>query len=68
MNEVLTSLREPVSWQARSMASTLSNCTWQKLLSLPAEPRGDGKQGGGEDLMCVDKTGGLSQRTTDGKL
>ena len=28
--------REPVSWQARSMASTLSNCTWQKLFSLPA--------------------------------
>ncbi len=27
--------RVPLSWQARSMASTLSNCTWQKLLSLP---------------------------------
>ena len=28
--------RVPVSWQARSISSTLSNWTWQKELSLPA--------------------------------
>lgn len=34
--------REPVSWHARSIASVLSNCTWQNALRRPA---GDEEKG-----------------------
>lgn len=36
--------RDPVSWQARSIASTVSNCTWQKELSFPAGDPGRARQ------------------------